>query len=127
MKSISIILLALLVFSSCKKKETEATSATITFSEPSLDDTIAAYNQLHMEGTIEGNNTLEGYRVKLTNYSTGAEIYSKSYDTRAEAYNFHEHWTNNLADTTKVTVNVIVNLDKSGNTMNKTRNVVCVP
>ena len=130
MKNFSIIittaLSVTLLFVSCKKEEAPVT-ATITFEEPTANDTIAAGEELHMEGTISGSAELHGYTLTATSTSTQAVLHSASYDEHASAYNFHEHWINNVTDTTILKVKVDVNKDHDGNHEVKEINVVCLP
>lgn len=129
MRTIYILSLCVLAFSSCNKDEEElgATSVDIVFTEPSVGDTVLSYNQVHAEGTIAGNGPMEGYTVSMINSGNGNVLYTNSYDVQSEGYNFHEHWTNNLSDTTLVTVQVEVTNDKNGNKTTRKIDVVCLP
>lgn len=129
MKQIVIISIALtgLLISACKKEKTGATSVQINFTEPSVGDTIPSWNQIHMEGTITGDGEMKGYIVSAMNVSTNAVLFTKKYDVKAKAYNFHEHWINGLYDTTVVTVKVEVIKNDAGELETATRNVVCLP
>ncbi len=111
----------------CKKKEAGATSVTITFTEPSIGDTIPSWNQIHMEGTITGDGEMKGYTLSALNNSTNAVLFTTTYDVKSKAYNFHEHWINNLHDTTNVTVKVEVVKNDAGEKEILTREVVCLP
>lgn len=132
MKAIYIITIALtgLFVGACKKdkkNKSGAQSVSIVFTEPSLGDSIPSWNQVHMEGTITGDGEMKGYTVSARNASTNAVLFSSTYDVKASAYNFHEHWINNLYDTTNVTIRVEVIKDGSGNLETKEMNVVCLP
>ncbi len=127
MKVIFIFSLAFLALGACKKEEKTVTNVEITFAEPTSNDTILSYNQVHAEGTIVADGTLEGYTVSLIHSSNGALLYTNTYDVQAKSYNFHEHWTNNLSDTTQVIVRVEANKDKNGNKATKEIKVVCLP
>lgn len=129
MKWIYIIIIALtgVFFSACKKNKIGAKSVVITFTEPSLGDSILSWNQVHMEGTITGDGEMKGYTVSAINTSTNAVVFSKTYDVKSDAYNFHEHWINNLYDTTTVIVRVEVLKDEEGSKETKEINVVCLP
>lgn len=122
-----IVLTATVVFSACKKEDSGAASVTITFTEPEENDTVFSWNQVHMEGTIVGDGTMKGYTLSAINSSTNQVLYTITYDVKAEAYNFHEHWINNLQDTTTVVVRVDVLKDAAGNREIKERTVVCLP
>lgn len=119
--------IAFLAITSCKKEEEGATNVDIVFSEPSLGDTVMSYNQVHAEGTISGDGTMEGYHLSIFNSENGTVLYTNAYDVQAKSYNFHEHWINNLNDTTRLTVRVEVNKDKNGNKTTKEMSVVCLP
>ncbi|OFZ22896.1 MAG: hypothetical protein A3D92_03175 [Bacteroidetes bacterium RIFCSPHIGHO2_02_FULL_44_7] len=127
MKVIFIFSLGVLVLSSCKKEENGATSVDIVFTEPAASDTVLSYNQVHAEGTIVGDGTMEGYTVSLIDAGNGTVLYTNMYDVQAQSYNFHEHWTNNLSDTTLVNVRVVANMDKNGNTSTREVQVLCLP
>ena len=129
MKQIVIISIALtgLLMGACKKDKSGAKSVQINFTEPSVGDTIPSWNQIHMEGTITGDGEMKGYSVSAVNASTNTVLFTKTYDVRAKAYNFHEHWINNLYDTTTVTVKVEVIKNDAGELETATRDVVCLP
>lgn len=129
MKQIVIISIALtgLLIGACKKDKSGAKSVQINFTEPAVGDTIASWNQIHMEGTVTGDGEMKGYTVSAVNASTGALLFTKTYDVKSKAYNFHEHWINNLYDTTTVTVKVEVIKNDGGELETATRNVVCLP
>lgn len=127
MKVIFILSLGALFLSSCTKEKNGATSVDIVFTEPTASDTVLSYNQVHAEGTIVGDGTMEGYTVSLIDAGSGTVLYSNTYDVQAKSYNFHEHWTNNLSDTTQVNVRVVANMDKNGNTSTRELQVLCLP
>lgn len=127
MKLIYISSLVLFAITACKKEEKMVTHVDISFSEPSVNDTIASYNQIHVEGTISADGDMEGYAVSLINSSNDAVLFTRKYDVQAESYNFHEHWTNNVSDTTPVLVRVEAIQDKKGSKASRDINVVCLP
>lgn len=127
MKVILMFSLVVLAFSSCHKDKNGASNVDIVFTEPAANDTVLSYNQVHAEGTINGDGTMEGYTVSLIHAGTGAVLYSNTYDVQATSYNFHEHWTNNLSDTSSITVRVEVTKDKNGNKTTREIAVVCLP
>lgn len=127
MKVIYFLSLVALMLSSCNKEVEGATNVEIVFSEPSVNDTVLSYNQVHVEGTIVGDQNMEGYTVSLINAGNGNVLFTNTFDVQAESYNFHEHWTNNLIDTTLVKVRVEVTKDKNGNKATNEINVVCLP
>lgn len=129
MKQIVIISIALtgLLISACKKDKSSAKLVEISFTEPSVGDTIPSWNQVHMEGTITGDGEMKGYTVSAVNTSTNVVLFTKTYDVKAKAYNFHEHWMNNLYDTTTVMVKVEVIKNDKGELETATLNVVCLP
>ena len=122
-----IALTATVVFSACKKEDSGADNVTIKFTEPQENDTVASWNQVHMEGTVTGDGTMKGYTLSAINSSTGEVLYTTTYNVKAKAYNFHEHWINNLQDTTTVIVRMDVLKDVAGNYEVKERKVVCLP
>lgn len=129
MKLIYVIILVLTggMFSACKKDKNEAGSVTITFIEPSVNDTIPSWNQIHMEGTITADGQMSGYAVSAINASTHEVLFTTSYNVKSGAYNFHEHWINSLYDTTIVTVRVEALKNANGDKEVNERNVVCLP
>ncbi|MGV3630215.1 MAG: hypothetical protein ACO1O6_03375 [Bacteroidota bacterium] len=117
-----------ITFISCEKdKEEEHATATISFEEPVTGDTIASGAEMHMEGTILGTGELHGYTLSVINAANQAVLFTKTYDTHASSYNFHEHWVNNVTDTTAVKVRMDVTEDHDGNHEIKEVNVVCLP
>ena len=127
----ALMLGASITFISCDKdkpgEEETPVSATITMSEPGVNDTIAQGGELHIEGLITGTGELHGYTVSITNTVSQAVLYTVTYDTHVSAYNFHEHWVNNVTDTTTVKVKVDVTKDHDGNHEIKEVDVVCLP
>ncbi|MCE3294742.1 MAG: hypothetical protein K0R65_456 [Crocinitomicaceae bacterium] len=126
---IALILGAGLALISCKKDKEDETNATasINITEPGLNDTIAAGEELHVEGVISGTGELHGYVITLRNAADQAVFLTADYDSHATSYNFHEHWVNTVTDTTIVTVKVDVTEDHDGNHEVKELNVVCLP
>ncbi|MBC9813015.1 hypothetical protein H9Y05_11100 [Crocinitomicaceae bacterium CZZ-1] len=123
---IAIVLTAGL-FGACKKEKDGAENVTITFTEPSVGDTIPSWNQVHMEGTVSGDGEMKGYVISALNATTNEVLFTTAYDVTSKAYNFHEHWINNLYDTTSVTVKVEVIKNEAGDRETATRTVVCLP
>jgi hypothetical protein len=120
-----IICLAVILFS-CKKHN-GATSAIITFIEPTEGDILQFGEELHIEGTIQGDGELHGYSLSLINSTTGQTLLSNSTHDHAETFSFHEHWSNNLTDTSNVKIIVVADLDHDGGKTSKEINVVCLP
>ena len=111
----------------CKDEVTEVSRATITFVEPAMGDTLQSGEELHAEGTVQGNVELHGYELSFINLTTGEVLYNGVSETDAQSYSFHEHWINNVSDTSRVAVEVVVELDHDGNTQSKRVEVVCLP
>jgi hypothetical protein len=114
---------------SCKKDEEkeELVNATITIIEPTANDTVALNEEVHFEGTVAGTGEMHGYTVTFTNTSNSATLYTIAYDVHATSYNFHEHWINNVTDTTIVKATIDVTKDHDGNHEIKDITVVCLP
>ena len=129
MKSLLIIslLFGVFTFAGCnKEKNKPAENIVITFSEPSVGDSIASYNSLHSEGTITATGKMKGYSIQYINNTTGEVVFESAYNVEADAYNFHEHWLNNVTTTTQVTIRVIVIKDNDGNLETKELAVTCL-
>jgi hypothetical protein len=113
---------------SCKKEEEPTVvNATISISEPANNDTIAYNQEVHFEGTVSGNAEMHGYSVTFTNLTTNAILHSSTYPSHASSYNFHEHWVNNVTDTTQVKLKIDVEKDHDGNHEIIEITVVCLP
>ncbi|NVK63725.1 MAG: hypothetical protein HWE22_04020 [Flavobacteriales bacterium] len=112
----------------CNKesKQAPAENIVITFTEPTSGDTIASYNSLHSEGTISSDGNMKGYSIVYIDEATNDILFESSYDTETDAYNFHEHWLNNVSTTTQVIVRVIAKKDHDGNTETKEMTVTCL-
>jgi hypothetical protein len=117
--------IALLSVTSCHKGD--ATSATIDIMEPMVNDTVAYDDSVHFEGTIVGDGTMYGYKLTYENAATGAEYMSFPSEEKAKSYAFHEHWHNQVMDTTAVTLKVEATLDHKGTKTSKLIQVVCLP
>lgn len=127
MKSIIFSLISIGFFLFACEKPTEASEATINFMEPVVGDTIAYGAELHCEGTVVGNGELHGYSLSLINLINNQTVYSATSEVHAESYVFHEHWVNNVSDTTLVKVILEVELDHDGGKTSKEITVVCLP
>lgn len=126
-KVLTVLLVTFSLYS-CKKEEVETpVTATISIAEPTSTDTIALNEEVHFEGTVSGSAEMHGYTVTFTNGTTSSVLYTKSYDIHSSAYNFHEHWINNVTDTTIVKLKIDVTKDHDGNHEVKEVNVVCLP
>ncbi len=128
--TLSITIVFGVSLNSCNKEKEEIetpVSATISVVEPSLNDTIFLGQELHIEGTIVGTDNMHGYVISARNSVTDSVLFTANNDIHAAAYNFHEHWVNNVSDTTLVTVKVDVTKDHEGNHEIKEVNVVCLP
>ncbi len=117
--------IALLSVTSCHKGD--ATSATIDIMEPLVNDTISYNDTLHIEGAILGNGKMYGYNITLSNELTGEEYVKMTSDKKSKSYSFHEHWHNEVLDTTTLILNVETTLDHYGYTTDKHIHVVCLP
>lgn len=125
-----LILSISVLFFACKKEKVEAEepiTASINITEPSMNDTIASNEELHVEGTIIGSTELHGYEIKIINLTNNNELFSYEFHEHFASYNFHEHWVNNVTDTTILKVKVEVELDHEGNKTEKELTVVCLP
>lgn len=123
---VSFVLLSTLMFS-CKKNDDAASNIEINFTLPKLNDTIASWNQIHAEGTIQASGNMTGYKVSILRQADESILYEKMYDIQAPAYNFHDHWINSLYDTTNVIVKVDAFSSNEANNASKKVNVVCLP
>lgn len=124
---VGMLIVMTLVLGACKKKEKGAENVTISFTLPTDGNTIPSWNQIHAEGTIVGDGEMSGYTVSILKTSSGEVLFTTSSDATAESYNFHEHWINNLQDTTAVTVKVDAIKNSVGDKETATRNVICLP
>ncbi len=129
MKSQNIYLISFLViilFSACKKKD-EIVTATIEFSEPLANDTIALGEEIHAEGTIKGTGEKHGYSLVMKNQTTGLIVFSVNSSSHAENFAFHEHWVNDVAQISTINVTVETELGHAGEKVTKTVSVTCLP
>jgi hypothetical protein len=115
----------IVTLNSCHKNE--ASKADITIYEHTANDTVAFNDSVHFEGAILGDGELHGYTLSYTNSTTGASLFSVTAETHATSYAFHEHWLNNLTDTTVVNVKVEVEINHDGDLVSKEVNFVCLP
>jgi hypothetical protein len=127
MKNLKFVFISLTVLLISCHKHNNATTATINFLEPTAGDTLQFGEELHAEGTIKGDGELHGYSLNIINQTTSATLLSKSASDHAETYSFHEHWINNMTDTTNVKILVEVEINHDGVKTSKEINVVCLP
>jgi hypothetical protein len=126
MKNSILTTAAICLLLSCHKND-PATSATIEFEEPILNDTIAFMDSIHVEGTIIGNGKMNGFKIEYIDASTGTVLHNQNSTTTDKEYTFHDHWMNELIETTTIAVKITVDLDGNGNQTTAQRNVVCLP
>jgi hypothetical protein len=124
---ITLLFLVLSIISCEKETATFATSASINFVYPAVNDTISLGEEIHAEGTIQATEMLNGYSLKMVDQTTNEVLYSAATSVKKSAYVFHEHWVNNLTDTTHVRVTVEVNLNDNGAKTSKDVMVVIIP
>jgi hypothetical protein len=127
MNNLKFVFISLTVLLISCHKHNNATTATINFLEPTAGDTLQFGEELHAEGTIKGDGELHGYSLNIINQTTSATLLSKSASDHAETYSFHEHWINNVTDTTNVKILVEVEINHDGVKTSKEINVVCLP
>jgi hypothetical protein len=127
MKNLKFVFISLTFGLISCHKHNNATNATINFIEPTAGDTLQFGEELHIEGTIQGDGELHGYSLSLINSTTGQTLLSNSTHDHAETFSFHEHWNNNVTDTSNVKIVVAVDLDHDGEKTSKEINVVCLP
>lgn len=111
--------------SACHKGD--ATSATIDIMEPIVGDTIGFNEELHLEGSITGNGKMYGYKLIFADAFSGNEFESMISEEKSKSYSFHEHWINQVTDTTMVTVKVEATLNHDGLKTDKFLQVLCLP
>jgi hypothetical protein len=112
------------MLTACKKEETP--TATITFNEPFVNDTILAGDSVHIEGTISGSGELHGYTLSITNKTSGSTIYTGSTSNHSNAYVFHEHWLNNVTFPSNIEVKVEIELNHEGDKVSKSIQVLAL-
>jgi len=133
----SIIAFAAITVVACKKHKNDdhsddhdhGTTPTATISITSLNegDTIQPGTTLHINGTIASSAEMHGYQVIIHNHTTMMDVFTKDAHEHATSYSVHEHWTNNVADTSLMHLKVTGVIDHSGNKVIKTINFVCLP
>ena len=116
-----------ILFTSASCHKGDATMATIDIMEPIANDTISYDDSLHFEGTIVGDGTMYGYQLTYANAFTGDEYLKMESEEKAKSYAFHEHWHNQVTDTTMVTVKVEATLNHKGLKTEKYLHVLCLP
>jgi hypothetical protein len=125
MKKILFGACLLLSIAACKKEE--VVNATISIASPTLSDTLALGDTLKLSGTVTGTGEMHGYSVMMMNLTTGAMVYSSTYDIHADLYTVSDFWVNSVADTSVVGATIDVIKDHEGNHEMMTVNVVCLP
>jgi hypothetical protein len=89
---------------SCKKDSNEATTATINILSPTANAVIAFGEEVHVEGTIVADGEIHGYKVYLKD-EQGNNLYEGGQEhVHGDAFAIHEHWTNNVQQSTQVKV-----------------------
>lgn len=122
--TLSLIVVLFTLFSCDKNK---ATSADIVIMTPNESQIFHYGDSVHIEGTIVGDGELHGYSLVYSNQETGDVLYNVSTENHAKSYVFHEHWFNNVTDTTLVKIKVEVTIDHDGSKTFKERTVTCLP
>lgn len=131
----AVIALATITVIACKKHKEDdhtddhGTTPTATISITSLNegDTIQPGATLHINGTIASSTEMHGYQVLIHNHATMTDVFTKDAHEHATSYTVHEHWTNNVTDTSALQLKITGVIDHSGNKVIKTINFVCLP
>lgn len=123
---LSTAILIISFFSACNKNH-EASSAEISIVEPMEFDTILQGDELHVQGSITANGTMHGYTLTVANAANDSVSLFLNTDSHADSYSFHEHWLNNVTDTTIMKVIIEATLNHEGTKTSKMVNVVCLP
>lgn len=94
---ISILLLALLLVVSCKKEQpTDAvvgeTQVEIVFLKPSVGESVASNEQIHMEARIDADALMGGWRVNLIDLESSEVLNSYEDLYNQTQYFAHHHW-----------------------------------
>ena len=113
MKNLLILFFLLSVIYGCHKHGNDATTATISFVEPNMNDTIPSNQELHIEGTVTADGEMHGYTIQVLNRLTNEVLLTRSSSKHGKSYAFHEHWQPGVFDTiqARVIVEVILNHD----------------
>ena len=90
--------------------------ATIVFEAPAADTVITGGQELPIIGTISSLKGIQGYQVIVRRKSDNAELMVQNFSDTDTMVGFHQAWTNNLTTAADMEVEVIANLDQSGNT-----------
>lgn len=132
--NIAYLSMITLTLVSCKKEKEheneeheEAVTAVIDITSFNDGDTIQSGATFHMMGTITGTGEMHGYSVVLHNHATMQDVFTKEVHDHASIYNVHEHWGNNVADTSTVMFTISAILDHEGNKKTTVKHVVCLP
>jgi len=98
----------------CHKHGNDATTATISFVEPKMNDTIPSNQELHIEGTVTADGEMHGYNIQVLNRLTNEVLLTRSSSKHGKSYAFHEHWQPGVFDTIQARVKVEVILNHDG-------------
>ncbi len=133
LNTVSISLISLSIVSCKKDKEheeehhDEPVTAVIDINSFNDGDTIASGATFHMSGTITGTSEMHGYTIVLHNHATMQDVFNVQNHDHSSVYTIHEHWVNNVADTSTVMFTLTTALDHNGGTMSTVKHVVCLP
>lgn len=103
-----VLLISVRLFTSCKEdipvatKETSEISITIT--SPSVNETVSGPTEVHLDGIIDANALLGGWKSILIDSSSG-EVIDEYEDFYSQTqYIVHHHWIINPNDTLELEV-----------------------
>lgn len=132
MKSGVIFLFLAIVLSSCKDNtpyaEIGSTDVEIVITNPTNgQDLLNTGEETHLDGRIDANAKLGGWKVELIDRNTGAII-----DTYADLYEqtqyiVHHHWMFDFPDTMELTINVQALTVSNDVIAEKSLDVTCYP
>lgn len=127
MKKTALIPLLFILLLACNKNTVDATDATINIHSPELNEVYAFGEEVHVEGTIVSDGEIHGYKVYLRD-EQGNNLYEGGQaHVHGDAFAIHEHWTNNILQSTQVKVLVEVSLNHSGDKATKEVIFTCLP
>ncbi len=128
-KNILFFILINIFLIACKKDEEDISKPTISFIEPSQNDTISlsTVDSIQLKLTVTDNKSLHELSIKITN-NIGAVIFSSIPDVHDKTnYEFNKYFqTSNVLTPTPMNLTVIVS-DHDENTESKTLNFVLKP
>lgn len=110
MSKLALIIVLSIVLFSCKKEETLAvigvTEVEIIFTNPTQNETVSSTETLSIDGRIEANALMSGWRCTISNVTSGEILDEYEEACEQTLIMIHHHWQPTVQSGTSIQIKV---------------------